>query len=66
MVDYAKALPNSDMTEGANYAGITALIPASITPATATTLAQDIAALAQSNKDLFLQYFSSVITKVLR
>ena len=66
VVDYAKALPNSDMTEGANYAGITALIPASITPATATTLVQDIAALAQSNKDLFLQYFSSVITRVLR
>ena len=66
VVDYAKALPNSDMTEGANYGAIVSLLPTATTATSATTLLQDIAALAQSSQTAFLNYFSSVITKVLR
>jgi len=66
VVDYAKALPNSDMTEGANYGAIVAFLPTSTAAASATTLLQDIAALAQNSQATLLQYFSSVITKVLR
>jgi hypothetical protein len=66
VVDYAKALPNSDMTEGANYSAIVSLLPTSTAPISATTLMQDIAALVQSSQTTFLNYFSSVITAVLR
>ena len=54
VVDYAKALPNNDMTEGANYAAITTLVPDKNTPVSESTIEQ------------FIKFLSQVITKVLR
>ena len=54
VVDYAKVLPNIDMTEGANYAAISTLFPDQINTAPESTIAQ------------FTEYLSQVITKLLR
>jgi hypothetical protein len=53
-VDYAKVLPNTDMTEGANYAAITTLDPGKIDVASESTITQ------------ITEFFSTVITKFLR
>jgi hypothetical protein len=54
VVDYAKALPNNDMTEGANYSAITTLVPDKSKPVPESTITQ------------FTQFLSQVITRFLR
>ena len=54
VVDYAKALPNNDMTEGANYSAILELVPDKNKETSESTIAQ------------FIKFLSQVITKTLR
>jgi hypothetical protein len=54
VVDYAKALPNNDMTEGANYSAILELVPDKNKEIPESTIAQ------------FIKFLSQVITKTLR
>ena len=54
VVDYAKALPNNDMTEGANYSAITTLVPNSTGEVPQSTIMQ------------YIQFLSKVITNFLR
>ncbi len=54
VVDYAKALPNNDMTEGANYAAILTLIPEKGKDTSESTIKS------------FTDFLSQVITKFLR
>ena len=54
VVDYAKALPNNDMTEGANYSAITTLVPDKNGEVPQSTIMQ------------YVQFLSTVITNFLR
>ena len=66
VVDYAKALPNSDMSEGADYGGIVAIIPTATTAMPSTTLLQAITTLSSNNQTTLFGYFSAMITKFFR
>lgn len=66
-VDYAKALPNSDMTEGLDYAAITALkIPPPDFTSADSVVQQEIDALQSADKTTFFQYLSNLINNYLR
>lgn len=54
VVDYAKALPNNDMTEGANYSAILELVPDKGKETSESTITQ------------LTEFLSQVITKFLR
>jgi hypothetical protein len=54
VVDYAKALPNNDMTEGANYVAVRDLMPDKNNVASESMIAQ------------FTEFLSQVVTKFLR
>jgi hypothetical protein len=66
VVDYAKALPNSDMTEGANYAGIAALLPNLTTALPPATIVQNVSALPTNDQLSIFQYLSNVVTNILK
>ena len=66
VVDYARALPNSDMSEGANYAEIIALVQSATDVPPPPDVAQKIADLTPSENSTFLEYISKIITFVLR
>ena len=66
VVDYARALPNSDMSEGANYAEIIALVQSATDVPPPPDVAQKIADLTPSENSTFSEYVSKIITFVLR
>jgi hypothetical protein len=66
VVDYAKALPNSDMTEGLDYAAIAALVPSSTSTAADPTVQQEIEALGSGDKATFFEYLSKILNDFLR
>ena len=66
VVDYAKALPNSDMTEGLDYAAITALAPPPEFSAADSNVQQEIDSLSPDDKETFFEYLSKIINNFLR
>lgn len=66
VVDYAKALPNSDMTEGLDYAAIAALVPSSTSTDEDQIVRDEIADLTDGEKDTFFDYLSKIINDFLR
>ena len=66
VVDYAKALPNSDMTEGLDYAAITALVPSTGSTAETQIVKDEITNLSDGEKDTFFDYLSKIINNFLR
>ena len=66
VVDYAKALPNSDMTEGLDYAAITALAPPPKFSAADSNVQQEIDSLSPDDKDTLFNYLSKLVNDFLR
>lgn len=66
IVDYVKALPNSDMTEGLDYGRVIALVPRLTTSNPTTTLTQSIQALSINDQNTFFQVLSKIINNILR
>jgi len=66
VVDYAKALPNSDMTEGLDYAAITALAPPPEFAAADSNVQQEIDSLSPDDKETFFEYLSKIVNNFLR
>lgn len=66
VVDYAKALPNSDMTEGLDYGRVLALVPPLTTSNPAATLTQSIQALSTNDQTTFFQFLSNIINRFLK
>lgn len=66
VVDYAKALPNSDMTEGLDYAAITALAPPPNFSAADSNVQQEIDSLSSDAKETFFDYLSKLVNDFLR
>jgi len=66
VVDYAKALPNSDMTEGLDYAAITAFTPPPDFTSADSVVQQEIDALQPGDRTTFFQYLTKIINNYLR
>ena len=66
VVDYAKALPNSDMTQGLDYGKIVGLIPSIATAIPSQNLEQDIKILAATDQLTIFQFLSKIINNFLK
>lgn len=66
VVDYAKALPNSDMNEGLDYAAIAALVPSSTSSAERQIVEDEIENLDPTQESTFLDYVKKLINDFLR
>ncbi len=66
VVDYAKALPNSDMNEGLDYAAIAALVPSSTSSAERQIVEDEIGNLDPTQESTFLDYVKKLINDFLR
>ena len=65
-VDYARALPNSDMNEGLDYAAIAALVPSSTSTAERQIVKDEIESLTPTQESTFLDYVKRIINDSLR
>jgi hypothetical protein len=66
VVDYARALPNSDMNEGLDYAAIAALVPSSTSSAERQIVEDEIGNLDPTQESTFLDYVKKLINDFLR
>ena len=66
VVDYAKALPNNDMTEGLDYAAITAFAPPPKFSDADSNVQQEIDSLSTDDKETFFDYLSKILNDFLR
>jgi hypothetical protein len=66
VVDYAKALPNSDMNEGLDYAAIATLVPSSTSSAECQIVEDEIENLDPTQESTFLDYVKKLINDFLR
>ena len=66
VVDYAKALPNSDMTQGLDYGKIVGLIPSVATAISSPNLEQEIKILAATDQLTIFQFLSKIINNFLK
>ncbi len=66
VVDYARALPNSDMNEGLDYAAIAALVPSSTSSAERQIVEDEIGNLDPTQESTFLDYVKQLINDFLR
>ena len=66
VVDYARALPNSDMNQGLDYAAIAALVPSSTSSAERQIVEDEIENLDPTQESTFLDYVKKLINDFLR